>query len=407
MEKMLPQFMADFEMEKEEMKAWFDAQMKLWMRTARAVFAGPRHMLILLRNGDLYALGNNKSGACGKDQPDYVEEPVCIAHDVRHAAAGAYLTLYVKNDGSVGVIGNSKYAERFKCNIRASRVFADDSCNRFWIEDAEGRLYYFGENQYNQHVERRVLRDLPSVALEGKREFRWHRYGTYGQSCVSLSDGINERSFKDSDEFQEMCDRIQREEWYREYVRQYGEVNVKIEAGLGTPEVLYSEDVCEYTTNEYGTKDGVYKRDIAKYTYPVQIILEYEEIYEPIEIESWPEEEETKFVYNCRRNVSFYDLPGRITEQAEDFVKVVGIYRDPSSRYFGCIDRQNCLRIIHNDWESIDYTLHGIVDMAVSADGGSHEQPVLLVNQQGEVLRGSMKELFHNGNWNHLRKLNF
>lgn len=408
MEKMLhPLYDVDFEMEKEEMKAWFDAQMKRWMRTARAVFAGPRHMLILLRNGDLYALGSNRSGACGEDLPDYLDKPVCIAHDVRHAAAGAYHTLYVKNDGSVGIIGNSEYADRFKCDIRARRVFTGDAINRFWIEDTEGKLYYFGENQFNRFVKPRVLCDLPPMTLEGKREWRWHRYGTYGEGCVSLMDGIDERSLEYSDEFQEKCDEIQREEWYREYARQYGEANLKIKAGEGSVKVLCSEDVCEYDINQYGKKNGVYKRDIAKYTYPVQLILEYEEIYEPMEIEGRIGEERNLCVYNCQLDAAFDDLPEEVAAHAEDFVKVVAIKRAPFSHYYGCIDRQNCLRILEKGWRSTDYALPGIVDMAVSNGDVRDTQQILLINEQGEVLHGSMKELFHTGSWDHLKKLNF
>ena len=155
------------------------------------VFAGGNgHFLILLGSGDLYAVGNNYSGACGPDLPQELTKPVRIARNVKHAAAGKNHTVYITTDGEVKLIGNSDLSERFQCDIQTERVFSNGS-DTFFIEAYNGAWYAFGDNSKERIAPRRLFR-----TNDRHREF-----------LESISESINRTYERRRQEYEEIQER--------------------------------------------------------------------------------------------------------------------------------------------------------------------------------------------------------
>ncbi|MDE7432566.1 MAG: hypothetical protein K2N34_11735, partial [Lachnospiraceae bacterium] len=110
------------------------------------VYAGCNHVLILTGKGALYGIGKNDSGQLGIHEKKEFTAPHLLARNVKSAAAGYDYSIYVTNEGEVKLLGIGEYAERFKGFSNAEEVFARNDRNVFWIKDANGQIYAFGEN---------------------------------------------------------------------------------------------------------------------------------------------------------------------------------------------------------------------------------------------------------------------
>ncbi len=137
------------------------------LRKPVEISVGPNHAVILMKNGDLYAIGNNRNEACGgSGLPQVLTTPTRIAQNVASASAGKNHTIYCSKDGTVTLQGCSDYVDRFDCALRAEKVYAHQYKDEFLIKEIGGGYYFFGAN-YEEHVPRsvRVLRELPEVAI--------------------------------------------------------------------------------------------------------------------------------------------------------------------------------------------------------------------------------------------------
>jgi len=137
------------------------------LRKPVEISVGPNHAVILMKNGDLYAIGNNRNEACGGlGLPQVLTTPTRIAQNVASASAGENHTIYCSKDGTVILQGCSDYVDRFDCSLRAEKVYAHQYSDEFLIKEAGGGYYFFGNN-FEKHVPRsdRVLKELPEVAI--------------------------------------------------------------------------------------------------------------------------------------------------------------------------------------------------------------------------------------------------
>lgn len=241
------------------------------------VFAGNAHFLILLRSGDLYAVGNNCNGSCGADLPRELTEPVRIARNVKHAAAGENHTVYITQDKEVKIIGNSDLADRFRCDLRAEYVFSNGS-DTFYLED-ENRVWYgFGDNEDSQITpkNRQCVKSFEERTIHFQRRYFWSRtWHCYTQQYNRHYVDIN-------GEKDDALTPILNGQWYRSLVKEHGERNIVAEdVLLQETETLEKEYIYSRPTYAQNYDEGEQEYDVVK-VYQVKVYLENRMIYEPV-----------------------------------------------------------------------------------------------------------------------------
>lgn len=249
-------------------------------------FAGARHFLILLGSGDLYAVGHNGSDACGVDLPRKLTEPVRIARNVKHAAAGENHTVYITQDKEVKIIGNSDLADRFRCDLRAEYVFSNGS-DIFYLEDENRVWYVFGNNAGEKIAPRtrECLRDFEKYTVRTMDYGTWKRTWTYGTVSHEGYSAIGSKS----DHTNERLDNVRRSNWYVEQVRMYGEKNIMAEDVLLNKDRHLLKDLhvesCGEPPEYWRRNSG---REVRHQEYEeiherqIQVYLENRMIYEPV-----------------------------------------------------------------------------------------------------------------------------
>ncbi len=75
------------------------------------VSAGGSHSLFLMKNGTVWACGNNVSGELGDGSAVNQVKPIQITSDVVSISAGSNYSLFCKKDGSVWACGNNSYGQ--------------------------------------------------------------------------------------------------------------------------------------------------------------------------------------------------------------------------------------------------------------------------------------------------------
>lgn len=377
--------------------------------TPPQVFAGTGHAVILLGNGDLYALGNNKNGACGENAPEELSEPVRIARRVRHAAVSDNHTLYAAMDGEAVLLGNSDLTDRFDCPLRVRRVYARKDREAFALVDEAGELYFFGNN-WNEEVPltEQTLRELPEMTLRTLMEQGWEavyehyttrkgRYTLYRESI--LDDKSRPVTYFAPDKAEPLM-QVRREPWYYELLRMYGEENVTVEVGKIVRSGVERE--------EERMVGQIYKTDsIRRYTYRPKVVLRNRIIYQPVPYAPEPRQEGcfcgcwpvTKELWD---SLAAADMP-------QDAVKVmVGrLYRSKTDGdVLAWLDKNGNFHFTNSLLEQQLPQLPDILDFSISPQGGDKAY-LLLVTKRREVLLGDQNELMGRRSWDHLVRLEF
>lgn len=395
------------------------------------VFSGPDRMLILLGNGDLYALGNNKSGALGEGLPDYLSFPTRIASGVRYVAAATYLTLLVMSDGTNRMLGNSQFADRFVCSVPVERAYASDSSKEaatFWMLGQDGQWYFAGSNGNGLHLQRTLLRQLPALTVTWERTKEWYTF----QPSKSPYRTIRElgHHHEGSPEFEALCEEVRRKRWYRAYIKEYGEENVEIKLGKAVKtKTLACRQVKEDTRyHEYAHPQTFERADMTS-RYTPQVLKVNRNIYEASLCEEQPK---TSYIFeNCQSLMQFSDEKEHYSHwisseeqelRKQAIVKALDIH---TPRFWtfrrGLFDGfreawvTDCRAYldanhrfhIYRDHGKLADPLENIADCAVASSEYTKYHRILLVTLQGEVFHGSLEKLYRYGNWNHLEKLTF
>lgn len=241
------------------------------------VFAGARHFLILLGSGDLYAVGDNGSDAYGADLPRKLTEPVRIARNVKHAAAGENHTVYITQDKEVKIIGNSDLADRFRCDLRAEYVFSNGS-DTFYLEAEDGKWYGFGDNENSQITprNRQCVKSFEERTIHFLRRWIWS--GNFYLHTPTDA-RYNEYIYGEKDD---ALTPIQNGQWYRSLVKEHGERNIVAEdVLLQNTQTLAKEYIYATPTDGEGYDAGEHEYDLVE-VYQVKVYLENRMIYEPV-----------------------------------------------------------------------------------------------------------------------------
>lgn len=251
------------------------------------VFAGGNgHFLILLGSGDLYAVGNNYSGACGPELPRKLTVPVRIARNVKHAAAGKNHTVYITTDGEVKLIGNSDLSERFQCDIRAERVFSNGS-DTFFIEAYNDAWYAFGDNSKEQvaPLRRELLRDFEAYTVRVWEQGIWKSSWDHGTPSYHGFDAY----YSTSDQTEDALRTVKSSDWYIGQVRSYGEKNIiTVDVLLDKNRHLKKDELldCDRPVCDYYKRTSGYERRRQEYEEiqerQIQVFCENRVIYEPV-----------------------------------------------------------------------------------------------------------------------------
>lgn len=389
--------------------AWVEQVLKPHMEKMRPpqVFVGPNHALILLENGDLYAIGNNYNESCGSHLPQELKEPMRIAREVQHAAASQNHTLYVTRDGQAVLLGNSELTDRFSCTLHIRRVYANPYREAFLLEDEQGALYFFGENDEFVPREEQVLRTLPDVLAQEKSIFGWWEPDGY---CTQKQGWYTHRTELVHVNFHSACNltpeeipelqEVRQSDWYRELAQTHGERNIRLRLGLPVQtETLESKRV----TTIYGVDN---MEDMVAYVYRPEVVWENNVIYQPVLCDMEGKMDEC--LEDCWPH--FQALLGWHPQDfLPDAVKVMTGSCDELGVFQGVLaylDGQGMFRISSRRMDLQLPELLDIADFAVNTREG-HEDYILLVTRQREVLLGSKQELAASGSWDHLKKLHF
>ncbi|MBQ2954837.1 MAG: hypothetical protein IJE08_00085, partial [Clostridia bacterium] len=296
---------------KEDFKKWEEqVVVPHRKRLLPKVFAGPDRMLILLGNGNLYAMGSAKSGALGERFNEYLYSPALIAQGVRHVAAAEHLTLLVMNDGTTRMLGNSQLADRFVCKMPVEKAYTAVfyGGTTFRLLGENGQWYFAGRNGGRQRREQTLLRELPDIAVSWEQTKEWYTV-TPPSTTESPYRSVYAKSRleypENSPEFKALCEQVRREEWYRDYVREYGEGNVEIR--LTEPvktEMVECHPVDEKPTTLFSDSQVFERADMLSY-YTPQVVKVNENIFEAAPYE---EKNKTPHVFeNCESQTMLED----------------------------------------------------------------------------------------------------
>ncbi|MBQ2954838.1 MAG: hypothetical protein IJE08_00090 [Clostridia bacterium] len=391
------------------------------------VFSGPDRMLILLGNGDLYAIGNTRSGALGEGLPDELVLPTIIARGVKHVAAAAYMTLLVMNDGTARILGNSPFADRFVCPVPVERAYAEDTSGgaaTFRLVGEDGQWYFAGSKGDGLHIQKTLLRQLPELTVSWEQAKEWYTVfpSSYCQERAVREVGPDPEN---SPEFKELCEQVRREEWFRAYLREYGSDNVEIR--LGEPvqtETLATRQVKEETRYWEEQKPQVIERADMQSRYSPRVLKVNKNVYEATPYE---ETNKTPHIFeNCKSQTGFRDPEyGKLLDLKGEEIPVVKaldirvpLFWTFRRGLFGGFreDRVEACRAyltadhrfyMFRDKGPLARSLENIADCAVASSAYYKYHHILLVTVDGIVLHGTLEELYRHGDWNHLKELTF
>jgi alpha-tubulin suppressor-like RCC1 family protein len=126
-----------------------------------AVAAGYNHSLFVMRDGSLWAMGNNAYGQLGDGTISSRSLPVKVADGVVSAAAGLNMSFFIRRDGSLWAMGDNNNGRLGDGTNRARRtpvqvedqVRAVAAFNHAVILTKDGRAWLTGQGGYQRLVE--------------------------------------------------------------------------------------------------------------------------------------------------------------------------------------------------------------------------------------------------------------
>lgn len=378
--------------------------------TPPQVFAGRNHAMILLGNGDLYALGNNKNGACGEDAPEELSTPVRIARHVRHVAVSDNHTLYATRESKTVLLGNSDIVDRFDCPIRVRHVYAQKDWESFVLVDEAGELYFFGDN-WNREIphDEQTLRELPEMEVRVLQEEGWEILREPYTMPISRSVfqwqsvlDDNSRPFApfDPDNAEQLA-KARRESWYQALLRMYGKKNISARAG---PAISSS---VEHGSERVGDHN-IHITDLVKrYKYHPKVLLTNNVIYQPVPYAPEPRAEGCfcgcwPVAKSVWESLAAVDMP-------QDAVKIMvgSLYSSSNDGdVLAWLDRDGNFHFTNSRLDTQPPLLPDIVDFSISPQGGDKAY-ILLVTKRREVLLGDQNKLMNWRSWGDLVRLEF
>ncbi|MBR4991002.1 MAG: hypothetical protein IKY96_07565 [Oscillospiraceae bacterium] len=342
------------------------------------VFAGARHFLILLGSGDLYAVGDNWSDACGVDLPRKLIEPVRIARNVKHAAAGENHTVYITQDKKVKIIGNSDLVDRFRCDLRAEYVFSNGS-DTFYLEAEDGKWYGFGDNEDSQITpqNRQCVKSFEERTIHFQRRHVW----SYIWSCHTPQGGrINEYIYGEKDD---ALTPIQNGQWYRSLVKEHGERNIVAEdVLLQETETLAKEYIHARPTDGWGDEAGEKLYDQVR-VYQVKVYLENRMIYEPVPCQ---------IKVDANRPYRYFGGKGYPVERAET------VLQGYQKQYFGrdwiwqdivSLYKTGDILLLKRLGTAVPYLQYPSIGRAIDFAWSAHSGRMIVATRDGEIFWGN------------------
>lgn len=151
--------------EEERLRAAQKKKAQQWAkRRKRLIFKDDDRLLILMENGSLYGMGDNRDGSLGDVGTTWIDDPLLLAKNVRSATMSWNYTIYITENGRVRLLGNGEYVDRFPGfdNAREVSTWRDT----FYIRSSNGKWYGFGDNgdeEITKHTEKTMYRfqDIP------------------------------------------------------------------------------------------------------------------------------------------------------------------------------------------------------------------------------------------------------
>lgn len=235
------------------------------------VDAGSAHALILKQNGELYGIGENDFGRSIYSFTSQIHEPILLTRGVKAFAAGCDYSIYVTESGSVKLIGNGKYTERFAGFERAQDVAAWSDKNVFFIEDNMDRWYCFGDNSDGKIAgfKRETLYQFPEKTYVGDPFKIMAANVGSGPNVALLSRGGTDAYNNDLDD--KVNASLMRSDTYRRLSAEYGEENLVVEVNK-----IGKEDYNCHTHSDSFTLEW-------KSKYAPRIMRKNFSIYKPLE----------------------------------------------------------------------------------------------------------------------------
>lgn len=168
------------------------------MDGADSAAAGAYHSYAVMKNGDLYAWGDNRSGQLGNGETGWGKEktsPVKIMDGVKSVAAGYYHALAVKTDGSLWTWGYNYYGQLgdgttvnslTPKKLMEDVAFVSASKNQSFAVKTDGSLLAWGENYYGQIGDGTSTAKLePVKIMDGVK----YVYAGYNHTLAVKTDG--------------------------------------------------------------------------------------------------------------------------------------------------------------------------------------------------------------------------
>ena len=251
----------------EDRDAWYQEEI-LPLRAMRRirVSVGEAHALFL-RNSELYGMGSNDAGQLGDRTAGEEKKAAFIARDIRSVAAGRSYSICLSNSGKIIVLGNGEFGDSSFDFPDAEQVYASKTEDVFWIRDACGKLFAFGNNS-NEKVEPHACRTLgkfPGNYQVYVRYWRDERVIFSGSS--SFRDYTNENNKGVSEK--ELKHKLAETPLYTQAQKEYNGNNLKVD--LGQPVAK------KVTQGQVGAPDR-----IEVITYQPELFLLNQRIFRPV-----------------------------------------------------------------------------------------------------------------------------
>lgn len=181
-------------------RQWYEEHSEKALKTPCRVFAGQNFALFLTKGGRLYGFGSNDTNSIAPGEEREVRTPVLMAENIASAAAGYNYSIFLGKDGRIRLAGQSPipYSRCLQfLGCEAVAVYADASCDTFWLRTKDGQLLSFGCNLREQIAPRRddLVYAYPEISLKvhysGEFVTHSHKYGTEGFRPYASYGGYN------------------------------------------------------------------------------------------------------------------------------------------------------------------------------------------------------------------------